>query len=306
MPSLKDLRAQIPELSGLDDDAAVAVIHQAYYPDLELSAVASALGHKAKEPKAEPSGKARRLLGDTGLSLLKGVIGVPEAAVGIGDLVTGGEAGRMAEAAGFRPKEARAMLDELMTPEQKAANAAVQQADGFTGKLGAALTNPSTIGHTIVESLPSIAAGGVVGRGAMALAPRMGAGMAGAIGEGAMAAGQNAEQVRQEDPNGRLTGEQSAILAASGALTGGLSLLGNKVARSLGIGDVDTLLVAGRKAATPAQQATVAQAQKWFVRKVLEGAASEGILEELPQSVQEQVAQNMAQGKPLEDRKSVV
>ena len=198
MPSLKDIRAQIPELSGLDDDAAVAVIHQAYYPDLELSAVASALGHKAKEPKAEPSSKARRLLGDTGLSLLKGVIGVPEAAVGIADLVTGGEAGRMAEAAGFRPKEARAMLDELMTPEQKAANATVQQADGFTGKLGAALTNPSTIGHTIVESLPSIAAGGVVGRGAMALAPRMGAGMAGAIGEGAMAAGQNAEQVRQD------------------------------------------------------------------------------------------------------------
>jgi len=51
--------------------------------------------------------------------------------VGLADIPTGGYAGKLAEQAGFRPKEAKAILDEYLTPEQQAANRAVSEAKGF-------------------------------------------------------------------------------------------------------------------------------------------------------------------------------
>jgi hypothetical protein len=92
----------------------------------------------------EKAGFLRRAVGDTGISLVKGAIGVPEAIVGVADLATGGQAGRLAEQAGFRPKEARAALDELLSPQQQAENREVQQASGFMETARAMLKNPST------------------------------------------------------------------------------------------------------------------------------------------------------------------
>jgi hypothetical protein len=242
----------------------------------------------AEQP--EESGMLRRVVGDTGVSLLKGAIAVPEAAVGLADLVTGGEAGRAAQEAGFRPAEARQILDDYYSPEQKAANRAVQEAEGITGKLGAAVTNPSTIVHSAVESVPLMLGGGVAARGLM----KAGASAipAAAAGEGIAAAGSTAEQVRQHTSDGTLTAEQAALAAGSGAATGLLGLVAGRVANKLGIGDIDTLIAGGT---------TTGAAQKMLVRKVLEGAVSEGVLEELPQSVQEQVAQNAALARPLDE-----
>jgi hypothetical protein len=203
-------------------------------------------------------------------------------------------------AVGFRPEEARQMLDEMLTPEQQAANRAVQEAEGFTGKLGAAVTNPSTIATTGTDSLPLMLGGAGVARGLMQVAPRMGVIGAGAAGEGIVGAGSAAEQIRQQTEDGLLTGKQAGLAAASGVGTGLLSVLGGKVAQRLGIGDVDTLL-AQAMTGRGVQQIAAQQASKGFVRKVLEGAASEGILEELPQSIQEQVLQNAALDKPLDE-----
>jgi hypothetical protein len=108
-----------------------------------------------------------------------------------------------------------------------------------------------------------------------------------------VSAGQTAEQVRQETADGLLTGEQSAIAGASGALTGIIGGVAGKIANKLGIGDVNQL-VAGVQQAGPA-------AQKSFVRAMLEGFATEGVLQELPQSAQEQIAQNVALGKPWDE-----
>jgi N12 class adenine-specific DNA methylase len=247
----------------------------------------------AEEAKPEPSSMARRALGDTGIAALKGAIGVPEAMVGMADLVTGGRAGRVAESAGFRPKEAKDFLDTFLSPEQQAANQAVQQAEGFGGKLGAAVTNPSVIWQSAVESAPSMIGGAAAARGLLKAAPAVSPIVAAGAGEGAVAAGQAAEQVRQQTPDGLLTPTQAALAAGSGALTGGIAMVAGRIANNMGIGDIDTLLV-GVKQASP----TV---QKGFVRRMLEGAVSEGVLEELPQSVQEQVAQNLALGKPLSE-----
>ncbi len=247
----------------------------------------------------KPSGVIRRLA-DTAISVGKGVIGVPEAAVGMADLMTGGRAGLIAERAGFRPKEAKAILSDFYSPEQKAANAEVSAADGFIPTVGAMVKNPSTIANAVAESAPSMLAGGVVSRGALAVAPRIGAIGAGAIGEGAVAAGQNAEQVRQEDPNGTLTAGQSAILAGSGLATGIISGLSGKLANKLGIGDLNTMLASGRVGVVGADAAATG-ARKGLIRKVAEGITTEAALQEMPQSYQEQIAQNIAQGKPWDE-----
>jgi hypothetical protein len=259
----------------------------------DFDEVMAELDRLKPQPEQAPSSGLRRALGDTGVSLVKGAIGVPEAMVGMADIITGGRAGKAAESLGFRPKEAKAALDELYSPEQQAANREVQQARGFVDTAAAALRNPSTIFHAAVESAPSLLPAGAVARGALALAPRMGGALAAGIGEGVVSAGQTAEQVRQETADGLLTAGQSALAAGSGGLTGIIGSVAGKVANRLGIGDVNQL-VAGVRREGP-------EAQKAFARKLLEGFATEGVLQELPQSAQEQIAQNVALGKPWDE-----
>ena len=253
----------------------------------------------------KPSGAIRRIA-DQGIKLAQGVVGVPEAAVGVADLVTGGQAGKLVESAGVRFKDAKDFMGEYLSPEQKAADAEVAKAEGFFPTVGAMVSNPSTIVGSVLESAPSMLLGGVASRGAMAalpmVAPKLAASIAtakaapfvasqgarkaatvapivaGAFGEGIIAAGQNAEQVRQEDPNGTLTGEQSAILAGSGLLTAGISGVAGKVANKLGIGDVQTMLARG-KLGVVGEEAAQASAKKGIFRKTAEGALSEGVLQ---------------------------
>ena len=273
----------------------------------------------------KPAGAIRRLA-DTGLALAKGVVGVPEAAVGVADLATNGQVGKAVENAGIRFKDAKDVLDTFRSDDQKAADAEVAKAEGFFPTVGTMLQNPSTIINSAVESAPSMIGGGVVSRGALGalkyVAPKTAARIAaaeaaplvaspaaksaatfapiaaGALGEGVVAAGQNAEQVRQEDPNGTLTPQQSAILGASGLLTGGISLASGKLANKLGIGDVQTMLASGKLGTVGEVKAG---AKKGIARQIGEGFANEGVLQELPQSYQEQVAQNIAQGKPWDE-----
>lgn len=243
---------------------------------------------KAVEKPPETSMFQR--VGDIGISALKGAIGVPEAAVGLADIVTGGYAGKGAEALGFRPAEAKAALNDMYSPAQQAANQKVAEAKGFLPTVGAMVSNPSTIVQTGIESLPSMGAGGVVGRGALALAPKIGATIAGAVGEGVVGAGQTAEQVRQSNPDGGLSLGQSAASLASGIGTGAFAAVGGRIAQKLGIADIDTALV---------QAGAPAGSTKGVIRRMLEGGVSEGVFEELPQSIQEQMWQNAAMGKPL-------
>lgn len=238
---------------------------------------------------------ARRLVGDTAISALKSAIAVPEAAVGIADLVTGGKAGKILEnegGIGFRPKEAKAILDEYLSPEQKTANEKLAQADGFVDTLATAVDYPSTILHTGIESIAPMLAGGVVARGVMAapgVAGKVAPWVAGAIGEGTISAGMGAESIRQQTEDGLLTGEQAGLAGLAGVGTGLIGAGGAKIAQKLGIGEIDTLLAGGNAGAATT---------KGIARKAAEGAAVEGVFQELPQSTQEQALQNIALGKP--------
>lgn len=245
-----------------------------------------------RKPKPEKSNFLRRAVADPAISAVKGAIGIPESIVGLADLATGGRAGKAAEDLGFKPKEAKQILDTFLTPEQQEANRRVDEAEGFLPTVGAALENPSTIVHTGIESVPLMFGGAGVARGLMKAAPKASPLIAGAAGEGTIGAGLSAEGIRQETNDGLLNPEQTGIAAASGALTGLLGVGGAKVAQKLGIGDVDTLLASGKLG--PASD-------KGMLRRVGEGMLAEGVLEELPQSVQEQVAQNIALGKPWDE-----
>lgn len=229
-----------------------------------------------------------RRVGDVGLSALKGAMAVPEAAIGLADLATGGLAGKAAEWAGFRPREAREFLDQYLSKNQQAANREVADAEGFVGTAAAALRNPSTIGHAAVEALPSMAAGGLAGRGIAGVA-KVAPYIAGAIGEGVVGAGTAAERIRQQSDDGELTSEQAGAALASGVGTAAFGAAGGRIAQKLGVTDIDTLLASGAGGA----------ASKGVIRRIVEGGIAEGAFEELPQSAQEQIWQNAALDKPL-------
>lgn len=238
---------------------------------------------------------------DLGLSLAKGVVSVPQAAVGLADIPTGGRVGKFLEneggAFGFRPRQANEFLSDLHTDAYKEQQQQFQNADGVLEKTGVALSNPSLILNPVAESVPSMLGGAAIGRGIAAAAPRVAPVLAAAGGEGAVMAGQQAAQIRDESDNGLLTPAQSGAAVATGALGTVFGYAGGRLAQKLGIGDVDTMLTRG---ITPQQVADdLARAPaKSIPRQVIEGAISEGFLEELPQSVSEQIIQNLALNKP--------
>lgn len=247
-------------------------------------------------------------LKDTGLSALKGAIAVPELAVGIMDVMSDGATGKTLEnkdgTVGFRPKEAKQALGDLHTDQYKAQQQEFADAgkdgnwvDKVVDKTKVALTNPSLIANTVVESVPSMLAGGVLGRASGIANPVV----AGAVGEGAVMAGSQAEQIRQQTVDGRLTADQSLAGVGTGALGGLIGFAGGRLAQKMGIGDVDTMLVTGRAGPAEIAGEIASMPAKSLPRRVIEGAISEGFLEELPQSVSEQVIQNLALDKPWHD-----
>lgn len=247
-------------------------------------------------------------LKDTGLSALKGAVAVPEMAVGIMDTMSDGAVGKTLEnkdgSFGFRPKEAKQALGDLHTDQYKAQQQEFADAgkdgnwvDKVVDKTKVALTNPSLIANTVVESVPSMLAGGVLGRTSGIANPVV----AGAVGEGAVMAGSQAEQIRQETVDGRLTADQSLAGATTGILGGLIGFAGGRLAQKMGIGDVDTMLVTGRAGPAEIAGEIASMPAKSLPRRVVEGAISEGFLEELPQSVSEQILQNLALDKPWHD-----
>ena len=249
----------------------------------------------------EQSGLLRRTVGDMGIKAVQGAIAVPQSIVGLADIPTGGRVGKfLEENVGFKPQEAQQVLGEYLSPEYKANEAAFREAEGVGGKLKAAITNPSLIAGTVVESAPSMLGGAGLARGAVKAIPKLatvGAGLgigrgvvATGLGEGAISAGATEEQIRAESEDGTTTAGQGALALGSGLAVGALAVLGGKLAGKLGVDDPDALIAGFRQAGT---------GETSRLGRMAGGALTEGIFEELPQSVVEQVAANAASDKPL-------
>lgn len=253
--------------------------------------------------EAAPVEKTERTFGgtlkDIGISALSGAIGLPQSVVGLLDIPTGGAIGKGLESLGYRPEEAKKFLKEEYSPAQKEAFKQVSEAKGFIPTLQAAVRNPSTILQSATESIPQMLGGMGIARGVMAAAPKLSAAVAGGLGEGMLGAGSAAEQIREESPDKLLAPLQSLAALGSGAGTAAFGILGGKIAGSklgqrIGLNDVDTMLARGGAGAAEA-----GAAKAGFIRSVIGSGISEGVLEELPQSMQEKMWQNWATNKPL-------
>lgn len=282
-----------------------------------------------REPKRSVGDWAK----DIGLTAAKGVVGAGEGVAGLANMATLGLSGRGLKALGYDPKATKEWLGQFHSEAHKKAQQNVSEAgkqawqnvkDEVQGgswrdpevykaigreakDVGRALIeNPSIVASSIGESIPTMFAGGAIGKGIRALgaaskaAPKVGAwlakpGVAGAIGEGVIGAGAAAEQIRQESPDENLTAKGALYAGLTGLGTGVLGRLGNKAMGKMGIADIEEMLAGGTRAVGKAgQKLTLGQAAKGVVG----GAIGEGLFEELPQSAQETVLQNIATGKP--------
>lgn len=270
-------------------------------------------------PPKESSGIIRRGIGDPLIGLARGAaVGIPETAVGLLDIPTMGYAGKAVEAVGKGLgiggfKEGREYFNKMLTPETQEAQRKVSEAEGFVDTVKTAVQNPSSIIQVVAESIPAMLTGtrlvsagqkalgyGIKETGALAGKELLAAEasnkakqiVTGALGEAAVTAGQNIESVRQETEDKLLTPMQVGINVASAAVTGIIGTLGGKLANRLGVEDINTLMAGGFGGAN----------KKNLIKGVLYGAFQEGALEELPQSMQEQIAQNISLGKPIDDQ----
>ncbi len=263
---------------------------------------AQAFGNQNTSQPVEESSGLRRFVGDPLVSLGRGVIGAGEGFVGLANIPTSGYAGKaLTDLTGYDPAEAKRSLATLYTPEQQQAFQEVEAAEGFLPTLKSMVQRPSTISHNVIESVPSMVGGSLIGRKALQYAPGIAtalgsrAGMlAGAAGEGAMTAGQIAETARQQSDDGLINFKQAGQSVAGGIGTGALGVVGNalggKLANKLGVDitDIDTAFVTGKLASSGN-----------IGKRLIAGGISEGVFEELPQSVQEQMWTNAATGKDL-------
>lgn len=246
-----------------------------------------------------PASKPKGFMSDVGTALKQGVQQLPGALTGLADIPLGlagmnrpvsRAAERLGEVTGFQPGKWAQETAQQYSPETQAARADIDAAwnDPNAGALdvaGAYLRNPRATALNVVQSMPSIVAGGIAGRVA-GLAGLASAPARAALGEGAVMAGQQMDQIDdQVDP-------QKAALAAlgTGAAGAAAGAVGGRVAARMGVRDIDTTL-AGGAAAQAARAPGVAG-------RVASGAAHEAA-EEAAQSAVEQGAQNWAEGKDL-------
>ena len=241
------------------------------------------------------------------VSLGKGVVGVPQAAVGVADIVDSGfqalfgqevKGGRVADglaSAGMDFKSTQDYMNEWYSDEYKKQLQGLGEVPGMStdksfgdnlsslGQTAAyVMDNPSLALNTIIESLPAIGAGGVVGKGAAKLGAK---GVAGAaIGEGTVMSG-TAQANMARNAEGHTTGAQALGSLAIGMLGGAVGAAGGRIASKSGARDIDV-------ASTGATQS----AANTGFKSLGVGTAVEAA-EEAAQSSLENVISNISSGR---------
>jgi hypothetical protein len=252
--------------------------------------------YRAQVAAREAKGYDRTIGGtalDAGITFLKSAIGLPEAFVGLADIPTLGRVGKLLEKAGYKPNEAKEILDTYLSEAQQYANRQVKETKGFLPTIGKAIQYPSTIATTVGESLAPMLGGAGIARGVLKAAPKISPYLAAATGEGLVGAGSAAEQIRQGTEDKLLTGKQALSAVGSGVGTAVFGVAGGRLANKLGIDDIDTLL------ATKATTGGGSKSVKDFAVRATAAGVTEGVFEEMPQSAQEQMWMNYATDKPL-------
>ncbi|MGC3944590.1 MAG: PLxRFG domain-containing protein [Chryseolinea sp.] len=174
MTDLTALRKSIPELDGLDDDQAVDVIHQVYYPDMERSAIAARLGVK---PPPEPEKKRTwgEAAGDVAKSVAAGVNSALVKPIGeLAGLIPGvGQDNFVTNLGDSGAKYWQDQQSDALKQKQAARDAKVAQADGVLDKFltaaGETLKDPALAVDALAGNAATMIPGAAVGRLAMGI-----------------------------------------------------------------------------------------------------------------------------------------
>ena len=326
--NLAELRKTMPSLSGLNDQDAVDVIHQVYYPTRDKAEISQVLGVTPPGAPPAPQAGVIRTAGDVGVKLAQGAVDLGAAAVGLGSLASGGLVGKGMRAIGYDPKRTNEVLGEYLSDSQKASDQKVAQADGFVDTVAASVQNPRAILGTIAQSAPGMLAGmGVqaavargiaakaalaTGEGAAASAAQLAAGKGAAEAtKAALAttAGKSAAGAALDQAGGKLLaigagveGAQSAGSIADGAQAAGRDYTDYALpAIAAGVGTAAIGLASGKLLGDSATQiatgSRAAGVKGGLGARVGKEFFSEGVLEEMPQSAQEQIFTNIANGE---------
>lgn len=243
-------------------------------------------------------------------STKKGLVGVPQMAVGALNIAQRVGPGAYIYEALYGPADSvgkviqenvvdlDAIQNDLSaqyTPEMQRKFQEFSDADGMLSKIGYLLKNPSVAMHTAVESAPSMVVSALGGGGLVKLAGGVVTTgtklLAGALAEGMVTSGQMAEQMRLSNADGNLTSQQAGYALIGGATTALITSLSGKLGQRLGLEDFDLLFM---KKLPPNKQLPI-------LSRIIGGAVTEGLVEELPQSVQEQIWTNLGTDRPWDE-----
>lgn len=244
---------------------------------------------------------------DIGLKTAQGVVDVAQSAVGIASLASGGKAGEILRAWGWNPEEANKFLESKASAAQQEADRAVQRADGFVDTLVAYKDNPRAILGAAAEAAPGIATMGLMARKAAAMiAEKAAAGFGGLATEAGREAAKKAIEAQASKLIWVASGTEGALSAGQIAdeAQGAGRTYSDYLLPSIGAG-VGTAVIGGLAGKMMGSAevgfftgAEAAKIKGNLSTRMAKSIFSEGVLEEMPQSAQEQVFQNIAMGKP--------
>jgi hypothetical protein len=257
-------------------------------------------------------------MADLGTKFKQGLERLPGAVAGLADIpfavATGHPvieplATKAGELTGFQPSKWADQAEQYLSPEYQAGQQEISKTWADKNKSGldvakAYLANPRQIAGTISEALPMTGAialtGGAAGAGlgVESLAAR--AALAGA-GEGAFTAGSIYDQAIQGGAAPEDARRKALAATGAGLVTGAIGAAGSKLSTRLGIVDPESIF--NKPAVQALSEAEINTfmnaANRGIGARLGVGAVKEGLLEELPQSVQEQMWQNYAENKPI-------
>ena len=249
---------------------------------------------------------ANPVIADTATDFRSGVAKVPGAFTGLLDiapaLIVGGRPADMlfdevGKATGFQPAVYAQQLEKGYSDLRKQGQSDINavwddETKTWWDVAKEYAANPGVTAGNIIQSLPSMAAGGAIGRATMLskaglspVAMQQAATTAGAIGEGAIMAGQ------QMDGIDRSVDARTAALAslATGIMGAAVGKYSGALASKFGIRDVDTMLAGGVAGSVTSP----------FYKRIPAAMVQEGVIEEGTQSSMEQMLKNIAEDKPI-------
>jgi len=267
---------------------------------------------------------------DTGVNLARGVADIGQAATGLVAMpLDAVGALEPLKKVGVDFRGASKGLDDFdkwaagyLSDTGKDKEAKLEAAKGFTDTLMTLGTDPRLMYQEIIKSLPGTFGAGKVGEAAVGVygsrfaAEAKAAGLTGEVAQRyiAKAFADNADKITKAAMIGSAAGEgtqQAGGLAgkaqkdsiafkdyagpavASGVLDAAISLGSSKLANKIGIGDIETDIALRKTGVSSGKTAPAF----WLNRGAIEGF-KEGAFEELPQSTQEAIAENLAYGRP--------